>query len=279
MDKSIPKNIKAFQRNILIMEFGILIQPLNDLAQETLPPTLSDYRIATARVIAGIETWQKRVEEFTRFSDDLIFRNEYNSICRVLDDLMSNLERIITHYAGDNFGNIHSYLKSEVRAAKYGLIIALNRVPVEWEPVLFKANTPFTSYLKIKEAMALIENRLHYFDRYLKRDFFFLFLGEIDREISVRLITTEGNDDYGVNNIIHISKLVRQEFKDYQLIKVDPNILHDRNLRIDNGIFGLGPGTDRAGMALTNFGPSDNSEEAHREFDDVISKGIIIHKS
>ena len=50
------KNIKAHQRDRLIMEFGILIQPFNDLARKGPPPTKDEYTIAIAKVNAGIES-------------------------------------------------------------------------------------------------------------------------------------------------------------------------------------------------------------------------------
>lgn len=155
----------------------------------------------------------------------------------------------------------------------------INRIPIDWEPIIFEANTPFTSYLRIRESIAIVNKRLHYFDRYLKEDFFHLFLNSLNNSVSVRLVTTSGNNNYGIKNIVHISNLARQQFSDYQLIEIDPKELHDRNLRVDDRIFTLGPGVDRAGMALTNFGPSDSSEAAHQVFDNIISKGHVVHQS
>jgi hypothetical protein len=50
------------------------------------------------------------------------------------------------------------------------------------------------------------------------------------------------------------------------ILQNKPNNLHDRDLRVADQIFPLSPGVDRAGMALTNFGPSDSSIETHNEF-------------
>ena len=61
------KNEKAFQKNQLIYEFGILIQPLEDLARSEQPPSLSDLRIAIAKVLAGDDDWRQRVKQFTTF--------------------------------------------------------------------------------------------------------------------------------------------------------------------------------------------------------------------
>ncbi len=141
---------------------------------------------------------------------------------------------------------------------------------------MFQANTPFTSYLRIKESIVSVKQRLHYFDRYLTPDFFTLFLASVEKTVSIRLVTTAGNAQYGVASVAAVSALAQQQFADYQLIEVAPTNLHDRNLRVDDQIFTLGPGVDRAGMALTNFGPSDSSSEAHNEFDRIIANGRVV---
>ena len=43
------KNEKSFQKCQLIYEFGILIQPFEDLARAEQPPSLDAYRIAVAK--------------------------------------------------------------------------------------------------------------------------------------------------------------------------------------------------------------------------------------
>jgi hypothetical protein len=100
--------------------------------------------------------------------------------------------------------------------------------------------------------------------------------------MAVTLVTTAGHSGpnaYGVAAVAPISNLVRQEFNNYRLVEVDRNVIHDRNLRVDDQVFTLGPGVDRAGMALTNFGPADSSSTAHGHFDDIIAKGTVIHSS
>lgn len=274
------KNIKAHQRDRLILEFGILIQPFEDLLQRYSAPNLDDYRIAIAKVHAGDSTWRKSAREFSTFAQDIVFEKEYYDISHVPERFRGLINQLIRdRNLSKNIDEIHRRFTVELKIMKNNFFQFVNRIPFEWEPILFEANTPFTSYLRIREAITIVNSRLHYFDRYLRADFFHLFLNSLGSEISVRLVTTSGNSDYGIDNVIHISNLASQQFNDYQLIEVEPKELHDRNLRVDKQIFTLGPGVDRAGMALTNFGPSDSSEEAHKEFDNIISKGNVVHKS
>ena len=77
------KNLKAFQRDQLIYEFGILIQPFEDLAKANQPPSLSDYREAIAKVQAGDSQWRQQVRQFTTFANDIVFDQEYQDISHV----------------------------------------------------------------------------------------------------------------------------------------------------------------------------------------------------
>ena len=101
-------------------------------------------------------------------------------------------------------------------------------------------------------------------------------MASVENTVSIRLVTTAGSAQYGVVSVAAVSNLARQQFVDYQLIEVAPADLHDRNLRVDDQIFSLGPGVDRAGMALTNFGPSDSSPEAHDQLDLIIKNGRVV---
>ncbi len=274
------KNIKAHQRDRLILEFGVLVQPFDDLVQRHPAPNLDDYRIAIAKVQAGDNIWRRTVKEFTTFAQDVVFNEERREISHVPERFWGLIKKLITDTSlSRNLDEVHRRFTLKLENMKNKFLKFVNRVPFEWEPILFEANTPFTSYLRIRESIAIVNNRLHYFDRYLKEDFFHLFLNSLNSKISVRLVTTSGNENYGVNSVIHISNLARQQFNNYQLIEIEPKQLHDRNLRVDNQIFNLGPGVDRAGMALTNFDPSDSSEEAHKEFDNIIAKGNVVHQS
>lgn len=271
------KNQKAFQKSQLIYEFGILIQPLEELARAEQPPSLNDYRIAIAKVHAGDAAWRQQVKHFTTFASDISFSQERNDISHVPLHCRAALQGIINDPNRQSDPNqLKIHVGNEVRNAREKFFEYIDRIPIEWEPVVFEANTPFTSYLRIKESIVSVKDRLHYFDRYLKPDFFTLFLASVDNTVSIRLVTTAGNRQYGVAGVAGVSNLARQQFADYQLIEVAQADLHDRNLRVDEQIFSLGPGVDRAGMALTNFGPSDSSSEAHNEFDRIIAGGRVV---
>lgn len=270
-------NLKASQRSQLIYEFGILIQPLEELARAEQPPSLHDCRLAIAKVQAGDALWRPQVREFTTFAPDIFFNQEYQEISHVPERCLGALRDVINDpELQSNPIRLKARFGYEVKTARERFFEYIGRITIEWEPVVFEANTPLTSYLRIKETIVLVKQRLHYFDRYLKPDFFPLFLVSMDNAVSIRLVTTTGNAEYGVTGVAAVSNLAQQQFADYQLIEVVPTDLHDRNLRVDDQIFSLGPGVDRAGMALTNFGPSDSSQTAHDQFDQIITNGRVV---
>ncbi len=275
--KSLMKNLKAHQKSQLIYEFAILIQPLEDLARAAQSLSVNHCRIAIAKVQAGDGAWRQLVRQFTTFAPDIFLSQEYNDISHVPERCHGELREIINLAVfQEDPERYKGRVEQVVVAARQRFFEYIDRIPIEWEPVVFEANTPFTSYLRIKESIVSVKQRLHYFDRYLTPDFFTLFLASVENNVSIRLVTTAGNAQFGVVSVEAVSNLARQQFADYQLIEVSPNNLHDRNLRVDEQIFSLGPGVDRAGMALTNFGPSDSSPKAHNEFDEIIANGRVV---
>lgn len=273
-------NDKARQRNELIMELGILIQPIVDLMGAEAAPEISQYRVACAKVQAGDAAWRSSVRKLASFAPDIFMNTEFQKTSHVVERFLRDINaRIEIAVKSNDTVGLQPACANEVTRMKKDFYGCLSEIPVEWEPEIFAANTPFTAYMKIKDAISTASSRMHYFDRYLMADFFDLFLRNTDRNIELRLVTTKGNGHYGTSGVRAVSEIARKEFHDYQLIEVNPSELHDRNLIVDTTVFSLGSGVDRAGFALTNFGPSDNSVTAQAEFARIVGAGIIVHKS
>jgi len=214
------------------------------------------------------------------FGPDVFLHNEFQKTSHVVERSLREVNTQIDRAVQTNdIAGLHLACANEVSRLKDDFSHCLAEVPVDWEPEIFPANTPFTAYLKIKDAVSSTTRRLHYFDRYLRPDFFDLFLRDLPRTIELRLVTTRGNGTYGTTAVSAVSAVARREFRDYQLIEVNPTDLHDRNVVVDDAVFSLGPGVDRAGLALTNFGPSDTSASAQTEFARIIGSGVVVDRS
>lgn len=273
-------NLKAQEKSRLAYEFGHLVSPFEDLVNYSVPPPVGDYRVAVAKVQAGLPAFEESLLGFSTFANDVVFIAESLKI-RVLlrQHLISITDDLINARLDDDLSELQSLYEDLFGQFRSSFFELLDQFPIEWEPEIFAANTPFTAYIRVKEAVSSARKRMHYFDSYLKPEFFQQFLADLSRSIEIRLITTPGNKGYGVKSIEYVSNVFAVEFSDYQLIEVAPKTIHDRNLRIDDIIFSLGPGIDRAGFALTNFGPTDSSNKAHQEFDEIMKNGTVVHRS
>jgi len=273
-------NKKALQRDRVIYELGLLLQPIQECIQSDPAKTPKDYRIAVARTQVGDAAWRQSVAELATFSGDVVFKKEVYEISHVPERIIRELGSLIENPRLINdLENLKEKSKNVCEKLVNYALSQIENIPIDWEPEIFPANTPFTAYLRIREATITTKTRFHYFDRYLRPEFFRLFLPELPKSIEIRIVTTAGNSSYGVKGVEDISNLVRQEYSDYKLIEVDPKLMHDRNLRIDDTIFSLGPGVDQAGVAVTNFGPSDSSDAAHLAIDQIIQNGTVRHAS
>ena len=262
------------------MGLGILTQPIVDLVGAESAPPITQYRVACAKVHAGDAAWRSSVRQLASFAPDIFMSTEFQKISHVVERFLGNINARISGAAQSNDSEgLQKACADEVDRMKEEFYGCLSEIPVEWEPEIFAANTPYTAYMRIKDAISTASSRMHYFDRYLRADFFDLFLRNTDRSIELRMVTTRGNREYGISGVRAVSEIASKEFRDYQLIEVTPRELHDRNLIVDATVFSLGPGVDRAGVALTNFGPSDSSATAHAEFARIMGAGIIVHQS
>lgn len=273
-------NEKARQRNDLILELGLLVQPIAELAKAEQPPIANDYRIACAKVQAGDAKWRESAKKLSTFAPDIFLQAEFQNLSHAVERFLQKFnQRLSSVSQNSDHLDIRGMCEMEIENLKKDVYSCLTAIPIEWESEIFAANTPFTAYLKIKDAISSAVSRIHYFDRYLKPQFFDMFLRDSIRTLEIRLITTAGDNSYGINAIRPISDLARVEFGDYKLIQVNPNDMHDRNLIIDSNVFSLGPGVDRAGIALTNFSVSENSTEAQAELERLLISGTTIHES
>lgn len=88
---------KSFQKNRLIMEFGILIQPFKELVNSQSIPSIKDYRVASGKVRGSYSQFENRVHEFVYFGD-VIFARESAEILGELDTSLTKFEDLIFNY-------------------------------------------------------------------------------------------------------------------------------------------------------------------------------------
>jgi len=265
---------KAAQRSTLILQLGRLLAPIYELAERSAPPTSVDYRVTAASFRPDLDKWNNGSVAPFVIVGGYRFGHEQDDIVHELY-LLAGALATFAREPGDPAA-IQLSLRDRLKRCQEVTLEAIERVPIEWEARLFESRTPFTVYMHIRDAINTAKTRVHYFDRYLDTDFFHLYLRNLARTLQIRLVTTQGNATFGVSNVRAVSALAGVEFSDYKLIECHHSDLHDRNLRIDDQVFFLGPSINAAGTHPTNFSPTDSSAAAHAVLDAIIAKGSVI---
>jgi hypothetical protein len=266
---------KAAQRTKVIFELGMLLAPVYDLAKKVPPPVSAAYRIAAATLSRDKNAFiNNEIARFSRFNT-IVFSRERQNISNKLSDLVNLLNNLANNTTDDDRTK-QLRLREPLEEYKRQILELIDQIPIDWTSVVFKEATPFSTHLKIYDAIRTAKRQLHYFDRYLDAGFYPLYLRDVDRSLEIRLVTTKGNQNYGIANMEPISRCAQQEFTNYQLIQCTYSDLHDRNLRIDDRIFNLGPSIKDAGKYATNFAIADRTAQAHQILDDLIRKGTVI---
>ena len=264
---------KAAQRSTIIFQLGKLLAPLFELAEKTPPPTAAEYQIVTARCMPDKDRWCAEVEHFVSFGD---YRLGHlgNDITREPHNLLHEMPGMARSIADD--AARQSNFRTRLMTCRDQALAAIDLVPIEWVARLHETQTPFSVYLKIRDAIGTAKRHVHYFDRYLDTEFFHLYLRDLNRGLEVRLVTTKGKTSFGVSNVLSVSPVAAGEFANYQLIECLPADLHDRNLRIDDTVFFLGTSIKDAGTQPTNFSPADSTAAGHAVLDGIMAKGTVI---
>ena len=265
---------KAAERSTLILQLGGLLAPIINLVEKPTPPTSAEYRVAAARFQHDFGRWKNEVSRFV-VVQNVQFQNEYSDIMISAWPIFTEVSTLAKDSATDEKTK-QAKLRVRLEVCQKETIAAIGQVPIDWASKLLKGNTPFSTYLKIRDAISTAKKRVHYFDRYLDADFFPLYLRDLDRSLEIRLVTTRGNERYGVTNMRVVSRLVAQEFTNYQLIESNAAEIHDRNLRVDDTVFHLGSSAKDAGKHPMNFTLADSTAQAHQILDDLIAKGTVV---
>ncbi len=264
---------KAEDRSLVLLHLGTLIAHACELAERSTTPSEQEYRVLTARFEPDLCKWENEVSTFVTVGG-VRFANEYDQIAatgrRFYKFLRANLLEA---------GTVESRqfrLREAISTFTTEVLRCIDHIPIEWEPRLAAAKTPFTTSMMIGDAISGARERLDYFDRYLDPDFFPLYLRRLDRSVAVRLVTTRGDTKYGVSAVRAIAQLAAQEFRSLQVVECKPADMHDRNLRVDHTVFHLGPSANAAGRYPTNFNPADSSANGHQILDDLIASGTVV---
>lgn len=263
---------KAAERTKLLIHLGQVLAPVQELANASAPPPASAYRVLAARFEPEISRWENEYGQYATVGG-VYFRKERDE----LKFQCGSLYKWICNCAGiADPAEAQARLREMLDKQEKSFIEMIDSIPVDWEPKLTGSNLPFSVSLMIADAVNGARRRIDYFDRYLDPDFFPLYLRQLSRKVAVRLITTRGNTHFGVVGVQSLARLAAQEFSSFSLVECTPSDLHDRNLRVDDTVFHLGPSTNAAGRYPTNFNPGDSTPNGHQVLDQIVAAGRVV---
>ncbi len=266
---------KQEQYSRALMHLGYILRPVEEMLICDTIPDVKELSLLGSKLSAEAQQWY--LGELTTFFTvgTTHMRQSHKIVLLKLSELGNTLQRFPSP-----FTPLHRVaLKEVVASFRAEILDELNRVPTDYDPEIIPPNMPFTVSLKISDAIITAQKRIHVFDRYLDDTFFPLYLRHVERTREIRLITTQGNSTFGIGNVNTLAIKAAAEFIDFQLIQVLPVDLHDRNLRIDNQCYYLGPSVKDAGKSPANFGPGTSTQSSNAVLDDLITNGIIVHSS
>ena len=158
-------NEKAQQRVQIILEYGIFIQPFVELERSSGIPNENDYRIACAKVQSGNSKWGELVRQFTHITNDIDMMHESSALWGMNNLFVAELNKLLKKAKETkDLVNLKTEFIQNMRILRNNFSEYVDQIPVEWEPEIFEANTPFTAYLRIKAAMRIAKKRIHYFN-------------------------------------------------------------------------------------------------------------------
>lgn len=261
---------KLRERTQVSIEFGILIQPYQVLADASPPPPLVDYRLARAQVEFGKVAWFKRVHQLCQY-DEVPLAIENSEICESVNHLNRKINEIVTR--DENASKSQTRLRTLLSSAKTEFESCIANVPLNIPSTLSQANTPFTTHLRLADLFRIARIQITYFDRYLHPDFFTLYLRDLPRSLQVCLVTTASRNDFGVVNVLPFARLAAREFTGFRLVQVTPEDLHDRHLLLDDSHYTLGTSIKDAGRYPTTIACADPSDAAKQTLYAIIVSG------
>ena len=266
---------KPQQKNRLHIEFGMCLRPLLALIQQPTLPTPTDYQKVLALLRQEETLWCNHAGAFGTI-DGIFFSSTADHLRSVFGSLTSFRYELVQPARANDLQGLRNEFEQVVAAIEAKFNYLVNMIPLDWHVTLSEAERPFTFYMQVLDAISGVRQRFHYFDRYLKPEFYELYLRNLDRDLEIRLVTIEGNNQHGVKSVLPTSNLFKKEFRNYKLIQVTKADIHDRNLRVDGQVFTLGTSAPDAGLQPTHFGLVANADQ---KLDLIMSRGLVIGES
>lgn len=249
-----------------IYKVGLLLQPVLEVVKS--PKQFDQSERARIRGKFDVEQ-QKLLNELNKFckgEEGIEYRKEMHDIQSPLTTINNVIYKFIDKEP--------EKLGPDIEIHRQRLIEAIASVPVSISSMVYEANSPFSTYCRIKELCETTTREFVYVDRYVDESVFHRYLAHIPANADITIVTwprNKHNNKQTYDEFIDVSRLFTKERNTKYTLLTEPNF-HDRWLRSDGKLFHLGGSIkDAASSTVFTVSKVDPSDQNIKVVDNLVS--------
>lgn len=225
------------QQADLLIQFGELIAPMEELVAHPSKQTAQTRARASAKFTHDRDAFQKALNAFTSGEAGHDYKVEFAQVS-------GNLNRFTNQMA--LFRDDPEKLASELTELRQTAANAILAIPCELESEVLEAGSPFTTFMALRSLCETAAEQLIFVDPYMGQGAVRRYFHNIAANVSLTVITKRrGTQEF--RDFLDVSKLYADE-RGPSLYRVMYHAdLHDRYLQSDDAVYHLGGSLKDAG--------------------------------
>ena len=260
-------------RDFIAAGLGMVVDPIRrlldsePLAIQTIPYIESQFR-------RDADLFDNKVSEFCNVGK-YRFEAEYNEVRRRLYNFIDYISILRRREADGTLAIPIDELRDKFQSDMNATLASLRAIPCDDPDVILPAESPFTTYLKLRGHFSVAARRIDLFDPYLSSEVFHRYLADVNELAMMQIITStkvmNGGDTARRDRIVAVSELLAAERgSKYRFLVTSQQ--HDRHCRIDDEILHLGGSIVHASLKTPyTITRVDANQSNHKFLDGMIS--------
>lgn len=259
------------QQTDLLIQFGAFVGPVLEMVKDlpSVPPIRR--KKISAKYLHDLDPFQRLVMTFCQgepghdYSED--WKNAHFEMLCLRNDLFGG--KLNDEQLAESVNKRVTIIRDSIMA-----------IPVEVDPQIFSAQTPFATYRFINNLLMTSIREVVWQDPYFGKSLFHRHLVHVPDNVPIKLVTsldsgTNKKDKQRIDEFLDVSSLfaVERTATRYSLVRNDD--FHDRWLRCDDVIYNLGPSVKDLEKYFT-IAPMEASGTNLQRFEENISKGTEV---
>lgn len=257
------------QQQDLIYKLGLWLRPVTDVVESPDTYSVEERANIRARAYRDGQAFHNAVHAFCHDEPGHAYVVEFNVIQREIRNLNGSINNSLVD-APEGLGSGIEHLLPQIMAG-------IAAVPVSSESSMFEAQTPFTTYRRVKALCETTGSVLIYTDRYLDMTVFHRYLAAVPEQTEITLVTwprSRHHEKQTYDEFIDVSRMFAQERGPAKYRLFVEETLHDRWLRCDDQLFHLGGSIKDAGSSsVYTLSKIDSTPDNMKILSDLIAAG------